>query len=104
MDQYTRSGKAVLRAFVQQSAVWQSFSDRWSISRRDRAAAAGEILFRVDGAVLTNRAETTEGAVLRERSTSLGCFMAPEAVAEATRILQLQLPYIEEMRSALPLP
>ena len=100
MDQYTRSGKVVIREFSQRSAPWKAFCDRWAIQRSDRAAAAGELLFRIDGAAVTSRAYTPMSAGLRQRSEVLGCFMATEAVREGMAIIRRQLPLIDKARSA----
>ena len=103
MDQYTRSGKAMIRQFVQQSLEWNAFCDASNISRQDRIAAAGELLFRIDGAAVTSRAVTAQSAVIRQRSDVLGCFTPSAAVHEAVSILRRQLPYIDQLRAGLKL-
>lgn len=103
MDQYTRSGKAVIRQFAQRSTEWNAFCDVWNISRPDRIHAAGELLFRTDGAAVTSRALTTQSADLRRRSEVLGCFMPATAVHHAMSILRRQLSHIDQMRSGFKL-
>ena len=104
MDQYTRSGKAVIRDFAQRSAEWSAFCDCWGIERLNRNAAAGELLFRVDGAAVTSRALSPHSVELRHRSEVLGCFMPSAAVHEALSILRRQLPYIDQLRTDFKLP
>ena len=103
MDQYTRSGKAMIRQFSQQSLEWNAFCDAWNIPRSNRTAAAGELLFRIDGAVVTSRAVTAQSAAIRQRSEALGCFVPSAAVYEAFSILRRQLMHIDQMRLGLKL-
>lgn len=103
MDQYTRSGKAVIREFSKSSATWSAFCDRWTSQTSDRAAVAGELLFRIDGAAVTRRASTPVWASLRQRSEVLGCFVVSEAVHEGMTLLRRQLPHIDQLRSGFKL-
>ena len=102
MDQYTRSGKMVIKVFAR-SGPWNAFCDRWGIPQPDRPAAAGELLFRIDGAAVTSRAITSMSASVRKRSEVLGCFMVTEAVHEGIWLLRRQLPHIDLLRSGFNL-
>lgn len=103
MDQYTRSGKTVIRQFVQQSAIWNRFCKHWHIQKPNHIAAAAELLFRIDGAAVTSRALSRQSADLRNRSEILGCFMPVGAVHDAASVIRLQLPLIDKMRSSFKL-
>lgn len=100
LDQYTRGGKAAIRRYARQSDQWAEFCEENAIVPKLREAAAGEILFRVDGAAVARRRAGTQSMVLRRRSSSLGCFMAPRVVMPAMSLMRHQLPLIEELRSA----
>ncbi|WP_295209520.1 hypothetical protein [uncultured Brevundimonas sp.] len=104
MDQYTRSGKATIRAFSKASIPWAAFCDRWDVRPSDRISSAGELLFRLDGAAVTDRAITNLSFMLRARSEVLGCFLPIEAVHEGMALLRRQLPHIEKERLAYKFP
>lgn len=103
LDQYTRAGKAAIRRFVSQSGEWARFCEDALIAPALREAAAGEILFRIDGAAVVQRRASQQATSLRSRSNLLGAFMPPTKVVQAMHLLRRQLPVIEELRGA-PLP
>lgn len=104
LDQYTRSGRQAIRQFSACSGEWHAFCEEAGIKGRDRLAAAGEILFRVEGAAVTRRASTIELDEIRARSKPLGCFMEPQNADEAHRLIRAQLPLIDKFRHELILP
>ena len=97
-DQYTRGGLAAIRRFAYTSPSWRDFAGRWGIPRVDWTKAAGELLFRAEGAVVTNRRTWTTGQQLREISGGLGCFMPAEAVGECLALIVRELPHIDRLR------
>lgn len=101
LDQYTRTGKAAIRRYALQSEQWQDFCGARSISDKLRTAAAGEILFRIEGAAVAQRRTDNQSVALLDRSTPLGCFMQPDAVASAKALIRRQLPLIDEIRLGL---
>jgi len=101
-DQYTARGKHAVRQFTQRNAAWRSFAERWSIPAADHVAAAGELLFRAEGARVTNRRQWNAGLDLYARSHPLGCFMSREAVADGLALILRQLPTIDRLRSRSP--
>lgn len=101
LDQYTRTGKATIRRYALQSEQWRDFCGTHSIPDKLRAPAAGEILFRIEGAVVDQRRIDNQSAALLTRSAPLGCFMPPDAVASAKALIRRQLPLIDDIRRAL---
>ena len=101
LDQYTRIGKAAIRCYALQSQDWRDFCDAHSIPAKLRTAAAGEVLFRVEGAAVAQRRIDNHSVALLTRSAPLGCFMQPEAVASAKALIRRQLPLIDDIRRAL---
>lgn len=101
LDQYTRTGKAAIRRYALQSEQWRDLCEAHSIPTKLRTVAAGEILFRVEGAAVTQRRIDDQSAALFDRSTCLGCFMKPDVVATAKAILRRQLPLIDEIRPGI---
>ena len=97
-DQYTAAGKAALRRYVRESAEWKAFADRAGVRPDQYVEAAGELLFRIEGAQLASRRQWQEGLNLLSRSASLGCFMPAGAVDEGRSLLRRQLPLIDHLR------
>jgi hypothetical protein len=93
----------LIRRFVSQSGEWARFCEDALIAPALREAAAGEILFRIDGAAVVQRRASQQATSLRSRSNLLGAFMPPTKVVQAMHLLRRQLPVIEELRGA-PLP
>jgi hypothetical protein len=103
LDQYTRAGLAAIRRYCRTSTGWKAFAGFWGIPWADQTKAVGELLFRLDGARLTNRRDWHLGRWTFERSASLGCFMPEMAVSQASMLIRREMPLIEELRR-LPLP
>jgi hypothetical protein len=99
LDQYTRPGLAAIRQFAYSNPAWRVFAERSAIPRSDWPKAAGELLFRAEGAVVTNRRVWTTGQRLYARSMLLGCFMPEQAVAEGCTLILRELPHIDQQRS-----
>ena len=97
-DQYTRGGLTAIRQFAYSSPVWRDFAGRWGIPQADWTKAAGELLFRAEGALLTNRRAWTTGRSLYELSGDLGCFMPTDAVGEGLTLIVRELPHIDRLR------
>jgi hypothetical protein len=103
LDQYTRPGLAAIRRYSYSSRSWRDFAERWQIARGDWPKAAGELLFRVEGAVVTNRRTWGAGDRMYQRSASLGCLMPEAAVSEGKTLIVRELPHIDKFRG-LSLP
>ncbi len=104
LDQYTRPGLAAIRSFSHSSRAWRDFAERWQITRSDWPKAAGELLFRAEGAVVTNRRVWGVGQGLFARSMVLGCFMAESAVPEGLALIRHELPNLGRARAkSLPI-
>ena len=104
LDQYTRGGLAAIRQFAYSNPSWRDFAGRWAIPRADWTKATGELLFRAEGAVVTNRRTWTTGQQLRELSGALGCFMPPSAVPEGLALIVRELPHIDRLRGHPTIP
>ena len=104
-DQYTRSGKAAITHFVSLSADWKAFASCAGIDRGQWVAAAGELLFRVDGAAVSKRTTAPWSTTLRNRSLPLGCFMLPLHAPAGLALMRAQMPLIDQIRVGLqPFP
>jgi hypothetical protein len=101
LDQYTRTGKAAIRCYALQSKQWRDFCGAYLIPDKLRTAAAGEILFRVEGATVAQRRIDDQSISLLERSAPLGCFIKLDAVASAKALIRRQLPLIDEIRKTI---
>ncbi|NBB65872.1 hypothetical protein GVN18_42165 [Pseudomonas sp. ODNR1LW] len=101
LDQYTRAGKTAIKRYVSQSPEWRDFCSDACIAAAQRAAVAGEMLFRIDGAALSQRSMNPISVKLHHRSSLLGAFVEPRKVMEATSLMRRQLPLIEQIRGAL---
>lgn len=98
-DQYTRAGRRALLEYVKASSRWQAFATNHHIAEHLWTAAAGEILFRAEGALLKRRATYPANIALAQQSAPIGCFMAEEAVPEARALVRSELPLIDQLRS-----
>lgn len=98
LDQYTRAGKAALRSFVAYNQKWKHFIEPHSLSISQQRSAAGELLFRAEGAVVTRRADWDIARVLYERSRHIGCYLPERAVEDGLTLIRSQLPLINEAR------
>jgi hypothetical protein len=98
-DQYTRTGKAAIRAYCRASDAWAMFARKWDLPPSVWNAAAGELLFRTEGALVTNRRAWELGLALYDRSILIGCFMPQAAVPEGMALILRQLPLIDQLRS-----
>lgn len=99
LDQYTRGGKAALGRYVVESSAWAAFARRAGVKRTENVAAAGELLFRAEGAQLAARRQWQGGLKLRAASASLGCFMPWGGVEEGIALIRRQLPLIDDLRA-----
>jgi hypothetical protein len=97
LDQYTRGGKAAIRSYIGQSSEWKCFARDAAVT--DHVAAAGELLFRTEGAQVANRRQWPVGIDLYERSQPIACFMPLEAVSEGLSLIRRQLPHIDHLRA-----
>ena len=98
LDQYTRGGGASIRRYVGQSDEWKTFASRWGIEHANWTKAAGELLFRAEGAVVTNRRTWPLGQSIYDRSRTVGCFMPVQAVTEGLALIRRQLPLMDSLR------
>lgn len=97
-DQYVRGGKAAIRSYVARSTAWATFAKEAGIARSAWIAAAGELLFRADGARVTNRRAWGMGLNLYARSTQVGCFMEAQWVDRGLALIVRELPLIDQLR------
>jgi len=100
LDQYTRPGKEAIRRFAYSSPIWRDFALKWDITRSQWAQAVGEVIFRAEGARVTNRRAWEVGGRLYARSAVLDCYMPQAAVPEALALIRRELPQIDHFRSA----
>lgn len=98
LDQYTRGGKAALRAYVGTSTGWKELAAKAGLARAEHAAAAGELLFRVEGAVVSQRRRWPTGSKLAQLSETAGCFLASEFVHEGKTLIRSELPLMNILR------
>jgi hypothetical protein len=100
LDQYTRVGRAAIRDFVSASEKWRAFAGRLRLSRGQQCRAAGELLFRAEGAVVTRRSSWDIARVLYQQSSTVGCHLPMEAVEEGQAIVLTELELLEDLRAA----
>jgi hypothetical protein len=98
LDQYTRAGKAALRSFAASNQKWKHFVEPHSFSISKQHSAAGELLFRVEGAVVTRRADWDIARTLYDQSRHIGCYLPESAVEEGFTLIRSELPSINEAR------
>lgn len=91
--------KAAIRSFTTQSTPWATFCKGAEIARPTWAAAAGELLFRAEGARVTNRRSWSGGLDLYSRSMQVGCFMDARWVEEGLSLIISELPIIDRLRA-----
>ena len=104
-DQYVRGGKAAIRSYVARSTAWATFAGEAAIPRSAWIAAAGELLFRADGARVTNRRAWATGLDLYTRSMRVGCFMEAQWVDRGLALIVRELPLIDQLRGgSIPSP
>lgn len=101
IDQYVRAGRAAISRYVRQSSAWSEFANSAGVCVRDHTAAAGELLFRAEGARVNARRQWARGIGLYARSEPLGCFMPPEKVHEGLVLIYRELSLIGHLRSGL---
>lgn len=101
LDQYTRSGRRALQRFVIENGPWRSFARRYQLTETIQIKAAGELLFRAEGALLKRRRHWDVGRDLYLRSATVGCFIPPCAVPSGLALIREQLPALNEMRRAV---
>jgi hypothetical protein len=100
LDQYTRAGRAAVRDFVDQSIEWKQFAHDTGLSRGNQISAAGELLFRVESAVVDRRREWGFGIEIANASCRVGCFLPEGSVDAAKSIVRTNIPMINEFRRA----
>jgi len=100
LDQYTRLGRTAIRYFTKRSERWEDFADKLALCSAQQFKAAGELLFRVEGAVVTRRCSWGVGRALFEQSSTVGCYLPMEAVDEGRAIVRSELPLLDELRAA----
>lgn len=99
LDQYTRLGRAAIGDFVNASGLWRSYVRGLGLSRQIERLAAGELLFRVEGAALTKRATWALARELHNRSSFVGCFVEEAAVRSGLRVIFDDLPLLHQLRA-----
>lgn len=103
LDQYTRAGLTAIRRFAYSSRTWHEFADSRQISRSDWPKAVGELVFRTEGAVVTNRRVWEPGMQLFARSGVLGCFMPEAAVPQGRELIRRELRLLNALRLRPPI-
>ena len=99
LDQYTRPGLAAIRQFAYSNPAWREFAERWRLPRSDWPRAVGELLFRAEGAVVTNRRTWEVGQRLYARSLQVGCFMPEAAVPDGWALILREGVNINQLRA-----
>ncbi len=98
LDQYTRAGRAAIRDFVDQSFEWKQLASDLRLSRGTQIQAVGELLFRVESAVLDRRREWGFGIEIAVASRRVGCFLPEGSVDVAASIVRANIPMINGFR------
>ena len=101
-DQYTRGGRRVIADYVDVSDAWRLFGSKLHLSKSAEKAAAGELLFRVEGAVVSRRSSWDGARVLSQLSRTVGCHLPKDAVEDGLRIVRSELRVINQLRYSLP--
>lgn len=100
LDQYTRSGRLAIKDFTLQSSRWLRFARGLGLSPSQQQAAAGELVFRCEGAVVTQRCAWDISRVLFQQSKVIGCHVPSSAVAEGLSIIRSELPLLDQTRGS----
>ncbi len=100
VDQYTRVGRAAIGDFVSANEAWKRFADRLELTRSTQLKAVGELIFRTEGATVTQRASWDVARILRDQSLPVGCFVPEEAVDEGFALIRSEIPNLHRFRAA----
>ncbi len=98
LDQYTRIGRAAIRDFVGEDPDWQVYAKEIGLTKYCQIQAAGEMVFRVESAVVDQRRDWSWGRKLAERSRPVGCFVPINSVERGLDVIQSKLPVLNLMR------
>lgn len=98
LDQYTRIGRAAIRDYVGEDLDWQAYAKEAGLTRSCQIQAAGEMVFRVESAVVDQRRDWPLGTELAERSRLVGCFVPINSVELGLDIIRSKLPVLNFMR------
>jgi hypothetical protein len=98
LDQYTRIGRAAIRDFVREDPDWQAYAKEVGLTKSCQIQAAGEMVFRVESAVVDQRRDWPWGRNLAERSRPVGCFVPINSVERGLGVIQSKLPVLNLMR------
>lgn len=98
LDQYTRIGRAAIRDFVGEDSDWHAYAKEIGITRNCQIQAAGEMVFRLESAVVDQRRDWHWGRRLAERSRLVGCFVPINSVERGLALFRSKLPILNFMR------
>jgi hypothetical protein len=101
LDQYTRSGRAALREYVDKSERWKAFAKALKLTRQEQATAAGELFFRIESAAVTRRRSWDIGRVIREQAMPSGCHLSVPLATEGLQLAFEEVPLLNEYREQL---
>lgn len=98
LDQYTRSGRAAIHDYVKRSSSWRTFALSAGIESQDEFNAAGELIFRAEGAAVDQRRKWSISHSLYRTSLVEGCFMPKEHVLDGLETVRRDLPLLNCLR------
>lgn len=98
LDQYTRPGRATINLYVDRSRAWVAFAEANDLARKTQLIVAGELLFRVEGAVLDRRRNWQLGNTIGRRSRRVGCYLPATLVDAGIKIIADDLRLINCIR------
>lgn len=98
-DQYTRAGRRVIADYVSMSQAWWALGSKLELSKSAQKAAAGELLFRVEGAAASRRSSWDVARVLAKLSRTVGCHLPEIAVGEGLDLVRSELSLFNELRT-----
>ena len=98
LDQYTRIGRAAIRDFVGDDPDWYAYAKEAGLTKSCQIQAAGEMVFRVESAVVDQRRDWRWGRELAERSRPVGCFVPINSVERGLDVIRSKLPVLNSLR------
>lgn len=99
LDQYTRAGRRAIGDYVATSEAWRAFVSKLNLTKAEERAAAGELIFRIEGAAVTRRSSWDVARVLSGLSRTVGCYVPQKAVEEGLCLIRSELPLLDRLRA-----
>lgn len=98
LDQYTRIGRSAIRDLVIEDLDWQEYAQEAGLTRPHQIRTAGELVFRVESAVVDKRRDWHWGSVLARRSRYVGCFVPIDMAERGFQLIRQKLPALNLKR------